>query len=461
MQAAIDELESLAYGVPLAFASEFSGHPRWMDRPPHKVPMIYDLQTTDDPRDIVHRSVQALVEGQVIGVPSETVYGLVASSLCPAAVRRLAQWTATCRGWSTESDASTAGQAGFVAPPADAGSIALCVRSTEAVGDFLMPMTILGRRLSERCFPGPLTLIADCDDSVSAMSCLPESVAGTLRAGAGQRPSPAGGPVAFRVSGHRLLSHIHRYLSAPLVWGEIGLPDASPPTTAEKLQSALNAGTGESLPLLLDDGISRYGDEGTVVRVTGNHWHVQRTGVIQQAAMNQFVKPVIALVCTGNTCRSPMAETLLREALRRKFGREDVARVVSAGVAAGHGSGASPQSVEVMGRRGLDLTGHASQPLEDSLMSMADLVLTMTRRHRDAIVAAWPDRAERVFTLRRDGGDVSDPVGMPVDVYEQCADQIVSELEGWLSELPPDFFPSDGPSEGSDDEPPRHNAGSE
>jgi protein-tyrosine phosphatase len=156
-----------------------------------------------------------------------------------------------------------------------------------------------------------------------------------------------------------------------------------------------------------------------------------------------------------------MAETLLREALRRKFGREDVARVVSAGVAAGHGSGAAPQAVEVMGRRGLDLTGHSSQPLEESLMSMADLVLTMTRRHRDAIVAAWPDRAERVCTLRRDGGDVSDPVGMSVEVYEQCADQIVSELEGWLSELPPDFFPSDGPDDGPDDEPRQPDAGSE
>ncbi|MCC9656113.1 arsenate reductase/protein-tyrosine-phosphatase family protein [Rhodopirellula halodulae] len=421
--------------------------------------MIYDLQTTDDPRDIVHRSVQALVEGQVIGVPSETVYGLVASSLCPAAVRRLAKWTAACRDWKVDGDADD--EATIVAPAQESGAIALSVRSGDAVGDFLMPMTPLARRLSERCFPGPLTLIAQCDDAVSATSCLPEIVANVLRVGAGCESASGGGAVAFRVSEHRLLSHIHRYLSAPLVWAEIGRPDQSPPNTAEKLQSALAEGTGETLPLLLDDGISRYGDEGTVVRVTGNQWHVERTGVIQQAAMNQFVKPVIALVCTGNTCRSPMAETLLREALRRKFGREDVARVVSAGVAAGHGSGASPQAVQVMGKRGLDLTGHASQPLEESLMSMADLVLTMTRRHREAIVAAWPDRAERVFTLRRDGGDISDPVGMPVDVYEQCADQIVGELEGWLGQLPADFFPSDGPDEGPDDEPMPHNVGSE
>ena len=74
-------------------------------------------------------------------------------------------------------------------------------------------------------------------------------------------------------------------------------------------------------------------------------------------------------------------------------------------------------------------------------MSMADLVLTLTRRHREAILAAWPDRKDRVFTLRRDGGDISDPVGMPVDVYEQCADQTREELEKWVAAFDADFFP--------------------
>ncbi|MCG8653726.1 MAG: low molecular weight protein arginine phosphatase [Pirellulales bacterium] len=157
--------------------------------------------------------------------------------------------------------------------------------------------------------------------------------------------------------------------------------------------------------------------------------------------MNQFIKPVIALVCTGNTCRSPMAETLLREQLRSRLGREDAVRVLSAGVAAISGSGASPQAIEVMGNRGLDLTGHSSRPLDDAVMNVADLVLTMTRGHREAILAAWPDMHERVFTLRRDGGDITDPVGMPVEVYQQCADQMDVELAAWLDSLDDDFFP--------------------
>ncbi|MCM2373789.1 arsenate reductase/protein-tyrosine-phosphatase family protein [Aporhodopirellula aestuarii] len=415
--------------------------------------MIYDLQQTDDPRDIVHRSVQALVEGEVIGIPSETVYGVVASSLCPEAVERVAAMvdaSSVAPGQSAGGKNTSGGTT--------LGQVALCLRSSDAAADYLVPQTRLARRLNERCFPGPLTLIASCDANISAAGMLPDSVRAILHrfgsAADGAEDAGSQSEIAFRVSNHRLLSHIHRYLSAPLVWGEFSPAGGSAISTAEKLNQHLSEIVGDNpLPVLLDDGVSRYGGMGTIVRVSGNYWHILREGVIQRAAMNQFVKPVIVIVCTGNTCRSPMAETLLRDLLHRRFGREDVARVLSAGVAAQRGNGASPQSVEVMGRRGLDLTGHCSQPLDDPLMSMADLVLTLTRRHRDAILAAWPDRKDRVFTLRRDGGDVSDPVGLPVDIYEQCADQIRDELEKWLNALDDDFFPIT-----SDTEPPEgHN----
>ena len=94
-----------------------------------------------------------------------------------------------------------------------------------------------------------------------------------------------------------------------------------------------------------------------------------------------------------------------------------------------------------MGKRGLDLTGHSSRPLDDAVMNVADLVLTMTQGHRAAILAAWPEMQDRVFTLRRDGGDITDPVGMPVNVYQDCADQIDRELSSWLESLDDAFFP--------------------
>lgn len=370
------------------------------------MPKILDLQATDDPRDIIHRTVQALVEGQVVGVPTETVYGLAAHALSESAVARLCEI-------KRRSDAP----------------LAVSVSSREAANDFCCDFSPLARRLAHRCWPGPLTLVLPCDHPHSAAGQLPESVRARIT---GDHDC-----IGFRVADHRVLSHIHRFLAAPLVLTSANLSGNPAPTDSAPVVAQL----GDSLPLLLDDGPTRYGGASSVARVIGNRLEILREGVIERAAMNQFIKPVIALVCTGNTCRSPMAETLLRERLRSKFGREDAVRVLSAGVAASSGSGASPQAVEVMGGRGLDLTGHSSRPLDDAVMNVADLVLTMTRGHRDAILAAWPEMNDRVFTLRRDGGDITDPVGMPVEVYHECADQIDRELAAWLETLDDDFFP--------------------
>ncbi|QDT03210.1 Threonylcarbamoyl-AMP synthase [Rubripirellula lacrimiformis] len=380
---------------------------------------ILDLRATDDPRDIVHRSVQALVEGSVVGVPTDTVYGLAASALSETALERLCEIKGRDK----------------------ASPLAISVASREAAEDFYCGIAPLARRLASRCWPGPLTLVIPCESSHSAVRQLPAAVQERIRG--------EFGCVGFRVVDHRVITHIHRFLSAPLLLTSANLTGQPVATTAEQVEQQL----GGQIPLLLDDGPTRYGGASTVARVRGNQMEILREGGIERAAMNQFIKPIIALVCTGNTCRSPMAETLLRDQLAKKLGCEDAVRVLSAGVAASTGSGATPQAIEVMGRRGLDLTGHSSRPLDDSVMGVADLVLTMTRGHRAAILAAWPGLHDRVFTLRRDGGDIADPVGMPVDVYEGCADQISSELSAWIEALDDDFFPDSDSAQTSSSQP--------
>ncbi|KAA1257850.1 Low molecular weight protein-tyrosine-phosphatase YwlE [Rubripirellula obstinata] len=368
---------------------------------------ILDLRTTDDPRDMIHACVQTLVEGGVVGVPTDTVYGLAASALSEKAMERLYQ----IKGRDPQMP------------------VAISVPSRDAAMDFLCESSPLTRRLIHRCWPGPLTLVVPCDPKRSAASQLPENVQ--------KRIISEHGCIGFRVVDHRVISHIHRFLAAPLLLTSSNLSGDADVTTAD----AVNSELGDSIPLLLDDGPTRYGGVSTVARILGNQMEILREGVIERAAMNQFVKPVIVLVCTGNTCRSPMAETLMREKLRQKLGSEDAVRVISAGVAAADGSGAAAQAVEVMGAKNLDLTGHAARSLDDSVMNVADLILTMTRGHRAAILAAWPAMHDRVFTLRRDGGDVSDPVGMPIEVYESCAQQMEKELDAWLEALDDDFFP--------------------
>jgi protein-tyrosine phosphatase len=368
---------------------------------------VLDLRSTEDVRDIVHRSVQALAEGCVIGVPTETIYGLAADALNEAAVDRL------CEIKHRDHEMP----------------LALSVGSREAAADYFDSLTPLARRLSYRCWPGPLTLVVPCRSDQSAVTQLPAQVR--------QQIVDDGGCVGFRVVDHRIMAHIHRFISGPLVLSSANLSGQPAQTTAAGVLQQL----GASIPLLLDDGPTRYGGASTVARVIGNRMEIIREGVIEREAMNQFVKPVIVLVCTGNTCRSPMAEMILKDKLREKYGDIEAAQVLSAGVAAQAGSIASAQAVEVMERRGIDLTAHCARPLDDAVMNVADLVLTMTRGHQAAILAAWPDMHDRVHTLRRDGGDIADPVGMPLEVYAACAAQIEAELSAWVDALATDFFP--------------------
>ncbi|MEM9826283.1 MAG: L-threonylcarbamoyladenylate synthase [Planctomycetota bacterium] len=368
------------------------------------MPVRIDLSQSDDPRDAVHRAVQSLVEGKVVGLPTDTVYGLAASALSESAVDAIYE----IKGRQADVP------------------LAVSVASMEAAMDFVSEMSPLASRLASRCWPGPLTLVLPCGSEFSAVRQLPESVQ--------KRILGPGDCVGFRVIGSRVMEHIHHLVSAPLVLTSANRSGDPSPQDAQAALDSLGDVPSDKMPLLLDDGPTKLGAASTVVRVADKGMEILRTGAIEAATMNQFAKPIIAVVCTGNTCRSPMAETLLREQVQKRFGREDAIGVVSAGLAAAVGMGASPQAVQVMGKRNLDLTGHASRPLDDEVVRRADLILTMTRNHRRAILAAWPNLADRVHTLRRDGGDISDPIGAAVEVYEQCAAQMETEIALWLDE---------------------------
>ena len=132
---------------------------------------------------------------------------------------------------------------------------------------------------------------------------------------------------------------------------------------------------------------------------------------------------------------------LTSQYLRGKLGcsvadlEERSVMVVSAGTSATPGGRAAEEAIAVMRERGLDLTGHESQPLDERLVTFADVIITMTRSHRDAIVSVYPQAASRTFVLSRGRGDVSDPIGGPPEQYRRCAEQIDAYLAEWVDEI--------------------------
>jgi protein-tyrosine phosphatase len=173
------------------------------------------------------------------------------------------------------------------------------------------------------------------------------------------------------------------------------------------------------------------------------------------------------VICTGNICRSPMAEGFLRSVLERRF-RADAPTVDSAGTQGWEGSGAQPGSIVAAREREVDIEGHRARLLTASMIERADLVVAMAGEHRDAVVRAVPDAAGRTFTLKelvrltqalaladasaslvdrvaqadalRRGGfagnprdeDVADPLGQGQDTYRAVAwelDELIHRLD--------------------------------
>ncbi|MGB9866298.1 MAG: low molecular weight protein arginine phosphatase [Bacillota bacterium] len=144
----------------------------------------------------------------------------------------------------------------------------------------------------------------------------------------------------------------------------------------------------------------------------------------------------VLLVCSGNTCRSPMAAAILRKLAQDSAVQIDVD---SCGLDAIEGKPAWDQAIKAMSERGLDLTGHRTKPFKLELAQEADLILTMEAWQRDRILQKWPSLASKTFTLsgfaQDSTEDVDDPFGQPLEEYRRTADKLQQLLELALNRI--------------------------
>lgn len=145
----------------------------------------------------------------------------------------------------------------------------------------------------------------------------------------------------------------------------------------------------------------------------------------------------ILFVCTGNTCRSPMAEGIFRQAADG-HGFE----VGSAGVAAYGGGPASPETMKVLKKRGIKLEGFQSRLVDEEMMESAEAVFCMTEGHRQILVANFPEWEKKIFRVcdfveiqGKVGRDVPDPIGMGLAEYQKTAEVLEQAMAGILGFL--------------------------
>lgn len=157
-----------------------------------------------------------------------------------------------------------------------------------------------------------------------------------------------------------------------------------------------------------------------------------------------FLLKSVLFVCTGNTCRSPMAEGLLRDMLEKKGSLEGDFKVKSAGVFASEGDSVSTEALEAMREKGIDISNHRAQRLTPSMLREADIVLAMTKNHRDAILSIDPLASDKTYTLAEYGArydksiknvEIIDPYGQPIEAYRQSAKDIEAILRSIVDGL--------------------------
>lgn len=356
------------------------------------MPLIHPFQ----PNESIDLVIRHLAEGACVALPAEATYEVVTSALdsnAPANLRAIA---------SAEQ-----------VPAIVLGDYANIL-------DWLPLLRGAGPRLFRKMGAGPITLTAIAGFSHGLWSRLPD---------AARRLTVRQERLAVRWPAHAIWDELRR----------CGLPLVSVP-----VKEGINAEetarlAGESVACLIDAGPTEFGKAPTIVEADGRLCRVVREGALTAEQIDDLAMCRILFICTGNTCRSPMAQAFCAKLLADRLGcaPNELNRrgfcVQSAGLAAMMGQEASPDAVRVAADFGADVAPHRSRSATMEMLLWADHVFAMTASHAYALEAVPNIPQPRLLSLH--GDDVVDPIGGALADYRTCAEQIIQCLQQRLPEI--------------------------
>lgn len=357
----------------------------------------------------IRRAAEALADGALVAFPTETVYGLGVNARNEESVQRLR----AVKGRAAEKP------------------FTVHIGRRSDCEQFVPRLSPVAQRIVRKGWPGPLTLVFPVDDPASAPIYSSLSPSG-IQSIYSERS------VGLRYPDHRQAASLLAEANVPIIASSANFAGEAPPTDAAMVRERL----GDKVDILVDAGPCRYKHASTIVSLDGDGYRLVRQGVIDERTIRRLASLNILLVCSGNTCRSPMAEGILRHMLAEKLDcapAELEARgilVNSAGTLAMDGGRASPEAVEVCKRKGIDISNHRSRSVGVEMVQAADFIFTMGRHHLDVIRTLTRGETAQASPLDS-RGDVSDPVGGTIQDYENAAERITEALRTRLPEVLP------------------------
>jgi protein-tyrosine phosphatase len=348
--------------------------------------------------DVVTRCRDELTRGRLVILPADAGYVVAASGLQTDAIRRLAA----------------------LAP----ANVMFGVRDAAGAEELVRVPSFIGYRLAGRGWPGPLVLTS------KAGTGSPQSLSEEVR-----RLIAPDGELALCAPCHPIARTLIETEPGLLVIGELIDGNGEVVRTSD-VAERLTQGAAD---LIVDAGPTRFDRPATIVAVREGGWSVRREGVLSKEEVGRLAARWIVFVCTGNTCRSPLAAALCQRQLANRLGcslEELTDRgylVTSAGLAAFRGEPAATEAVTVARELRADLSAHASRPATPDLLGHADLVVAMTAGHLDGL-EGWLGGHTKARLLCVDQ-DLPDPIGGDMSVYQTCAGTIWQHMTGLVDEL--------------------------